>query len=158
MGGVTPDTCRVVLQWINICILLHLLDFYSHWIMMHGTMSLKFTSSFHSNYGIFGPVESTTLFIISGLPASSISACTFKQLRRFKFYRVLIYAFRWVVLDNSISSSFSFKNSQSWTAWLWKWSCNSRRNTRSTRQRNIQEVCTPQQNIYNAFRISGIKF
>ena len=34
-------TCRVVLQWINICILLHLLDFYSHWIMMHGTTSLK---------------------------------------------------------------------------------------------------------------------
>jgi len=42
MGAVTPETCRVVLQWINICILLHLLDFYSHWIMMHGTMSLKF--------------------------------------------------------------------------------------------------------------------
>ena len=30
MGAVTPETCRVVLQWINICILLHLLDFYSH--------------------------------------------------------------------------------------------------------------------------------
>ena len=27
MGAVTPETCRVVLQWINICILLHLLDF-----------------------------------------------------------------------------------------------------------------------------------
>ena len=27
--------------WINTCILLHLLDFYSHWITMHGTMSLK---------------------------------------------------------------------------------------------------------------------
>ena len=27
---------------MNICILLHLLDFYSHWITMHGTMSLKF--------------------------------------------------------------------------------------------------------------------
>ena len=34
--------CKVVLQWINICILLHLLDFYSHWISMHGTTSLKF--------------------------------------------------------------------------------------------------------------------
>jgi len=33
--------CRVVLQWINICILLHLLDFYLHWITMHGTASLK---------------------------------------------------------------------------------------------------------------------
>jgi len=31
MGAVTPETCRVVLQWINICILLHLLDFYPHW-------------------------------------------------------------------------------------------------------------------------------
>jgi len=41
MGAVTPETCRVTLQWINICILLHLLDFYSHWITMHGTMSLK---------------------------------------------------------------------------------------------------------------------
>jgi len=30
MGAVTPKTCIVVLQWINICILLHLLDFYSH--------------------------------------------------------------------------------------------------------------------------------
>ena len=27
MGTVTPETCRVVLQRINICILLHLLDF-----------------------------------------------------------------------------------------------------------------------------------
>ena len=27
MGAVTPETCRVVLQWINICILLDLLDF-----------------------------------------------------------------------------------------------------------------------------------
>ena len=26
MGAVTPEMCRVVLQWINICILLHLLD------------------------------------------------------------------------------------------------------------------------------------
>ena len=51
MGAVTPETCRVVLQRINICILLHLLDFYSHWIMMYGTTSLKFivsdTESFH---------------------------------------------------------------------------------------------------------------
>ena len=30
MGAVTHETCRVVLQWINICILLHLLNFYSH--------------------------------------------------------------------------------------------------------------------------------
>jgi len=41
MGAVTSETCIVVLKWINICILLHLLDFYSHWIMMHGTTSLK---------------------------------------------------------------------------------------------------------------------
>jgi len=41
MGAVTPETCRVVLQWINICILLHLLEFYSHWITMHGAVSLK---------------------------------------------------------------------------------------------------------------------
>jgi len=27
MGAVTPETCRVVLQCINICILLHLLEF-----------------------------------------------------------------------------------------------------------------------------------
>ena len=33
MGAVTPETWRVVLQWINICILLHLLDFYSHAIV-----------------------------------------------------------------------------------------------------------------------------
>ena len=32
MGAVTPKTCRVVLQCINICILLHLLDFYSHYL------------------------------------------------------------------------------------------------------------------------------
>jgi len=42
MDAVTPEACRVALQWINICILLHLLDFYSHWIMMHRTTSLKF--------------------------------------------------------------------------------------------------------------------
>ena len=30
MGAVTSETCRVVWQWINIRILLHLLDFYSH--------------------------------------------------------------------------------------------------------------------------------
>ena len=35
MGAVTPETCRVVLQWINICILLHLLDFYSQHILTH---------------------------------------------------------------------------------------------------------------------------
>jgi len=34
MGAVTHETCRVVLQWINICILLHLLDFYSHIIKL----------------------------------------------------------------------------------------------------------------------------
>jgi len=27
MGAVTPETCRVTLQWINICILLHLVGF-----------------------------------------------------------------------------------------------------------------------------------
>jgi len=27
MGTVTPETCRVTLQWINICILLHLVGF-----------------------------------------------------------------------------------------------------------------------------------
>jgi len=47
MGAVTPETCRVVLQWINICILLHLLGFYSHWITMHGNTSLKFTWRYH---------------------------------------------------------------------------------------------------------------
>jgi len=41
-GAVTPEACKVLLRWINICILLHLLGFYSHWIMMHGTTSLKF--------------------------------------------------------------------------------------------------------------------
>ena len=41
MGAVTPETCTVVLQWINICMLLYLLDFYSHRIMMHGTTNLK---------------------------------------------------------------------------------------------------------------------
>jgi len=41
MGAVTPETCRVALQEINICILLHLLDFYSLWITMHGNTSLK---------------------------------------------------------------------------------------------------------------------
>ena len=30
MGAVTPETCREVLQWINICILLHFFYFYSH--------------------------------------------------------------------------------------------------------------------------------
>ena len=30
MGAVTPEICRVVLQWINIWTLLHLLDFYFH--------------------------------------------------------------------------------------------------------------------------------
>jgi len=30
MGAVTPETCRVVLQWINVCILLHLLDIFIH--------------------------------------------------------------------------------------------------------------------------------
>ena len=46
MAAVTPETCRVVLQWINICILLHLLDFYSHWIKMHGNTSLKTINGF----------------------------------------------------------------------------------------------------------------
>jgi len=35
MGAVTPETFKVGLQWINICILLHLLDFYSHWIYIY---------------------------------------------------------------------------------------------------------------------------
>ena len=46
MGAVTPETCRVVLQWINICILLNLLEFYSHSITMHRTTSLKLKSLF----------------------------------------------------------------------------------------------------------------
>jgi len=33
MGAVTPETCRVALQLINICIVLHLLDLYSHSII-----------------------------------------------------------------------------------------------------------------------------
>ena len=52
MGAVIPEICRVVFQWINICILLHLLDIYSHWITMHGTTSLKlyFTSYFYMHF------------------------------------------------------------------------------------------------------------
>ena len=46
------ETCRVVLQWINICILLHLLDFYSHWITMHGTLSLKLQLGCHPVAGV----------------------------------------------------------------------------------------------------------
>ena len=34
MGALTPETRKVVLQWINICILLHLLDFYSHSVVV----------------------------------------------------------------------------------------------------------------------------
>ena len=37
MGAVTPETCRVTLQWINICILLHLVGFLLtwNWIQSH---------------------------------------------------------------------------------------------------------------------------
>ena len=41
MGAVTPETCRVVLQWINICILLHLLDFYSLWEIKFHTQNVN---------------------------------------------------------------------------------------------------------------------
>jgi len=53
MGAVTSETCRVTLQWINICILLHLLDFYSHWITMHGTTSLKFYLYVLNKYDLY---------------------------------------------------------------------------------------------------------
>ena len=44
MGAVTPETCRVTLQQNKSdCILLHLVGFLFNIIMMHGTMSLKFT-------------------------------------------------------------------------------------------------------------------
>ena len=40
----TPETCRVILQWINTCILLHLVGSYEYKkVTMHGTMNIKFT-------------------------------------------------------------------------------------------------------------------
>ena len=62
MDAVTPETCRVILPWINICILLHLLDFYSHWIMMHGTMSLKLVLNLVSILWIWLSVWNKCLF------------------------------------------------------------------------------------------------
>ena len=46
MGAVTPETCRVVLQWINICILLHVLDFYSYWIESKFSEKIPFQCPF----------------------------------------------------------------------------------------------------------------
>ena len=59
-GAMTPETYRVVLQQINICILLHLLDFYSRWIMMHGTTSFKI-KDMNTNEKVFPtPIISST--------------------------------------------------------------------------------------------------
>ena len=58
MGAVTPETCTVVLQWINVCILLHLLDFYSHWNICNYFFRLSLTIFVYSStkYRIFSNV------------------------------------------------------------------------------------------------------
>ena len=70
MGAVTPETCRVALQWINICVLSHLLDFYSHWIKMHGTTSLKFAQFVHFMW-ISKPTK-PRLTLLAQIPSSHL--------------------------------------------------------------------------------------
>jgi len=79
MGAVTPETCRVVLQWINICILLHLLDFYSHWITMHGTTSSKFLRSYLQTSvrvtTVLGSKTASHNMWVNAAPLSEIFGC-----------------------------------------------------------------------------------
>ena len=72
--GVTPEICRVVLQWINICILLHLLGFYSHWITMHGTTTLQvYQLSKHAFApNIFSPLEHVGYYVYSLLKVINV--------------------------------------------------------------------------------------
>jgi hypothetical protein len=42
MGTVTPETCRVTLQQINICTLLHLVGFLLTLILKHSTIICEF--------------------------------------------------------------------------------------------------------------------
>ena len=51
------ESLRVVLQWINICILLHVLDFYSHYIFLNIILFVGVASS------IFRDVPSNTGFL-----------------------------------------------------------------------------------------------
>ena len=48
MGAVTPETYRVVLRWINICILLHMLDFLPV-ILVRISWNLNFLNRFSKN-------------------------------------------------------------------------------------------------------------
>ena len=59
MGAVTPETCRVILQWINICILLHLLDFYSHW-RRYSSDTVRILWNPKSHYHVLKPDESNS--------------------------------------------------------------------------------------------------
>jgi len=83
LGAVTPETCRVPLQWMKIYILLHLLGFYSHWITMLGNTSIKFNAHQFATHIQWNwkiqcssvryphPVKLKNSMLISSLPTSS---------------------------------------------------------------------------------------
>jgi len=70
MGAMIPETCTVVLQWINICILLHLLDFYSHntlnyvAIRSHTSFSIRYSLRI-STFDAVGDVDLLTTLLLS---------------------------------------------------------------------------------------------
>jgi hypothetical protein len=84
MSAVTPETCRVTLQWINVCVLLHQVgNPYWQWIMMHGTMNIKFTE--------FTFLFKTILILSFPYRVSSISYNKCVQQMRLVLYLYFIY-------------------------------------------------------------------
>jgi len=59
-----PTDSTVCRHLLNVCILLHLLDFYSHWITMHGTTSLTKTRAYLYNFVLSCVIWKLTSFSI----------------------------------------------------------------------------------------------
>jgi len=102
MGAVTPETCRVVLQWINICTLLYLLDFYSRWIKKHGITSLKF------NIQLSRIANKSVPYTDTCHNWRSLTACNINKIRQPSFEPSHPLVSKWTVFTSNIKLIFIF--------------------------------------------------
>ena len=115
LHAVTPETCRVVLQWINICILLHLLDFYSQrnvsfWWLFSPTIPLNSAPSLINAYWALRATSCMSSRNISCYHISHnflltlMGLCSFANRVRTK-YHCDGFLFVWVYMSVAVSSS-----------------------------------------------------
>jgi len=114
MGAVTPETCRVSLQWINICILLHLVGI---------LLTLNYDARNHEfKKKGFTSVKSLLNNACQPIPYISHDCCWFKYvkphtaphpmtvLRTLHTFRLLktVFHCEWIVLSCSINVGMSY--------------------------------------------------